>query len=387
MIFRLSKWVVSGTSPALVMALVLSSCTMQRLDPPAPPPLLHAGPPVQVADVDVLEVSPAMERFLERYVMKYENRQTRLYLLGLAVNDPAILDFEYTQTQTLTAAEAFERRAGNCIAFANMYVALARHAGLDAWFQEVAMRPDWSSQDDTLLVAKHINIVVEGPHRGYVIDVTGANIRLDSRRRIIPDHESRALYYNNLGAEALLSGDLPLAHAHLVKAVEIAPDLPDAWTNLGVVYKRNGQVEDAELAYRLAMRIDPREHAALGNLYDLYIENENLAAAAELEAEVERYRRHNPYYLLLLSEEAVLEGRYEEALRLLHRAIEEKDSEHLFHFALARALFLSGDGAGALASLDRARELAPPEDPDQYDRPLAELVEASLRESSERLVQ
>ena len=365
---------ITGIILTGVLALLVSGCAAQRLMHSAPPPFQHSGPDVQIADVDVLEVSPGMEQFLDRYVMPYESRQTRLYLLTLAVNDSAVLDFQYDQDKTLTAAEAFEYRTGNCIAFANMYVALARRAGLDAWFQEVAMRPEWSSHNDTLLVAKHINIVVEGPHRGVIIDVTGTKIRLDARRRIIPDHESSALYFNNLGAEALLDNDLATAYAYLVKAIGIAPGMPDAWTNLGVVFNRNGQFGDAELAYKTALQNNSLENAAMANLYDLYVEQGDLAAAEELEKKVEKYRRHNPYYLLLLSEEAMELGRYDEAFRLLSRAIDEKETEHLFHFAMARMLYLSGKTIAAQTSLDRARELAPEEALEQYKQPLEELV-------------
>jgi tetratricopeptide (TPR) repeat protein len=358
-----------------VLALLLSGCVFQPIKLPTPPPLLHSGTDILIPDVDVLEVSPAMQRFLDRYVMKYKNRQSRLYLLTLAVNNSAVLNFDYDMERTLTAAEAFDLRAGNCIAFANMYIALARRAGLDAWFQEVSMRPEWSSHNDTLLVAKHINIVVEGPHRGYVIDVTGTKIRLDARRRVIPDHEGNALYFNNLGAEALLENDLATAYAYLVKAIETAPKMPDAWINLGVVYNRNGQFEDAELAYKTALQNDSMENAAMANLYDLYVEQGDLVAASELESKVERYRRHNPYYLLLLSEEAVEQGYYDESFRLLSRAIEEKENEHLFHFAMARTQFLSGETQAAQESMNRARELAPREERENYNRPMHELVE------------
>ena len=92
-----------------VLALLVSGCASQPHTYPDPPPFLGPGVDIRIADVDVLEVSPAMDNFLERYVMPYHNRQTRLYLLNLAVNDPAILDFEYTQDDTLTAAEAFEK--------------------------------------------------------------------------------------------------------------------------------------------------------------------------------------------------------------------------------------------------------------------------------------
>lgn len=362
---------------ACAASLALAACSAQRPRHSAPPPLLHSGPEVHVPDVEVLEVSPDMQAFLESRILPYKRLQNRLYQLNHAVRDTDALGFIYDERTTLTAAEAFERRSGNCIAFANMYVALARQAGLDAWYQEVAIQPEWSSHDDTLLIAKHINIVVEAPHRSYVIDVTDSRIDPDSVHRVISDQEGTALYYNNLGAEALLVNDLPTAHAYLVKAIEVAPELPDPWSNLGVVYSRNGQYRDAELAYQTAMSNSPREYASMANLHDLYLNLDMEVEAAALARKVEEYRRRNPYYLLMLSEEAMDQQRFDESIRLLTRAIREKEEEHLLHFAMARARYLAGDRQAAEASLERARELAPEDVALEYDRPLAELLQAA----------
>jgi len=116
----------------LVGTLVLSACATQHPVDTTPPPLLNSGPEIQVADVDVLEVTPEMEAFLERYIMPYSNLETRLNLLTLAVTSSGVLGFDYDEARTLTAAQAFDTRSGNCIGFANMMIALAREAGLEA---------------------------------------------------------------------------------------------------------------------------------------------------------------------------------------------------------------------------------------------------------------
>jgi tetratricopeptide (TPR) repeat protein len=362
------------------MCLALAACSTQPARLPEPPPLIFSGSGIEVADVEVLEVTPEMDAFLEEHVLPYRRLQNRLNQLNYAIREADVLGFRYDARTTLTAAEAFASRSGNCIAFANMYVALARRAGLDAWYQEVSMQPEWSSEDDTLLIAKHINIVVEAPHRSYVIDVTDSRIEDSTVRREISDQEGTALYFNNLGAEALLANDLPTAHAYLVKSIRTAPHLPDAWSNLGVVYSRNGQFREAELAYQTAMANDPREYASMANLHDLYLNLGMVAEAAVLARKVEEYRRDNPYYLLKLSEEALAQQHYDESIRLLRRAIRQKDDEHLLHFAMARALFLSGDLLSAEESFAQARQLAPEEAALEYDRPLAELLEAAAEE-------
>ena len=98
------------------------------------------------------------------------------------------------------------------------------------------------------------------------------------------------MYFNNLGIDELLLGNLPKSYAYLVKAIDVDPGASDSWSNLGVVLGRNGQTGDAKKAYLTALDIRPDQLTAMGNLYDIYIMEENLAAAADLQSRVERYR-------------------------------------------------------------------------------------------------
>ncbi len=345
---------------------------MVRFDPP--PPLLHEEAQVYINDVDVLEVSPEMDAFLEKYILPYNNSQTRLHLLSTAINSSGVLGFDYDPGQTYTAAEAFEKRSGNCIAFANMMVALARRAGLRASYQEIIRNPTWTSVNDTVLLVKHVNVVIESNKYTYVMDASDLEISQRAQRRIVSDHYAKALYLNNLGAEALFSNDLPLAYAYQSTAIQTDPQVTDSWVNMSVVLARNDQMQDAVTVLNKALEIDSDEYSAMNNLYEVYVEQGNLAAAGELKARVDRYRKNNPYFLLQLSYEALESNQYEQSVDLLNRAIRKKDNDHLLHYALAKSLYLSGEEAAALDSMRRARELAPQDKLAYYERPLGELI-------------
>ncbi len=345
---------------------------MVRFDPP--PPLLHEEAQVYINDVDVLEVSPEMDAFLEKYILPYNNSQTRLHLLSTAINSSGVLGFDYDPGQTYTAAEAFEKRSGNCIAFANMMVALARRAGLRASYQEIIRNPTWTSVNDTVLLVKHVNVVIESNKYTYVMDASDLEISQRAQRRVVSDHYAKALYLNNLGAEALFSNDLPLAYAYQSTAIQTDPQVTDSWVNMSVVLARNDQMQDAVTVLNKALEIDSDEYSAMNNLYEVYVEQGNLAAAGELKARVDRYRKNNPYFLLQLSYEALESNQYEQSVDLLNRAIRKKDNDHLLHYALAKSLYLSGEEAAALDSMRRARELAPQDKLAYYERPLSELI-------------
>ena len=359
----------------LAGTLMLGACASVTTEKITPPPLLNSGPAIQVDDKDVLAVSPAMEAFLERYILKYDNPKTRLDLLVRSVMRSGAMGFEYDESRTMTASEAFETRSGNCVAYSNMIIALARRAGLNARYQEIFIRPHWSDHtEDTVLLVKHVNVVIEYGRFRWAVDVSGVKIHPTDRRRLIEDSYAKALYLNNIAVGSLLENDLPTAYAYMRKAIETDSGVIDSWVNLGVIYGRNDQLDDAATAFQQALRIDPGDHSALSNLYEVYTEQENFEAAAELEPRVERYRRNNPYYLLRLSNEALDLEQYDESISLLRSAIRKKKDDHKLHFALAKTQYLSGEVAAAEDSLLRARELAPEDMVVYYERPLGELV-------------
>jgi tetratricopeptide (TPR) repeat protein len=358
----------------LAGALLFSACASQQLDKFTAPPLLDAGPEVQLSDIDVLAVSPEMEEFLERYILQYANSGTRLHLLSNSLGSTGVLGFEYDDSRTLTAAEAFELRSGNCIGFSNMMISLARRAGLTASYQEIIRRPVWSSREDTVLLLKHVNVVVSGRNFDYVMDLSDIRVNKMTQRRIVDDSYAKALYLNNLGAEALFKDDLPTAYAYMKAAIAADSRMTDSWVNMGVVLGRNEQLNDAVKVLQRALQIDPNQYSAMNNLYEIYVEQGDMLAAESLQTRVDRYRRANPYYLLHLSDEAVELKQFEESLSLLRRAIKKRDDDHVLHYAMAKSQYLSGEAQAAETSLVRARELAPENMLAYYARPLDELI-------------
>jgi tetratricopeptide (TPR) repeat protein len=342
----------------LSIALLLGGCaTGARIDAP-PIPALQGHPVRTVPDVDLLAVSPEMRAFSERFARSGQDHESKAWTLAYAALDPYLLAFDYDPLVTLPADEAFLARRGNCLTFSSLFVAIAREAGLRAWYQEVQVPPKWSAVNETLLVSKHVNAVVSERGMRYVIDVSRREPQGFERTRKLSDREAAAQFYNNLGVDALVQNDLATAHAWFSKSLETQSDLAYVWSNLGVVFRRNAQTADAILAYRTALEAEPDQAVALNNLFDLYSETGNLAAAGEIASRVERNRRKNPYYLHHLAELANEEQRWRDAIDLLNRAIRIEEKEYRFHYTLAHAQYHSGEVETARLSLERARELA-----------------------------
>ena len=355
-----STWTAASKSCLTAVAgLLLTACAAVSVQTPSVPPLQNQ-PHYAVDDIDPLELSGEMKQWVKAQVLKKDNRESRAWLLSYAMLTPYLLDFTYDPRVTLTAKEAFRTRRGNCLTFSNLFVAMAREAGLDAWYREVEIPPEWSSVDDTLLVSKHINSATQDRGNEYVVDVSRRKEAQHQRHRRLSDQEARAQLYNNLGADALIAGDLPMAYAYFRKALETVHGLDYVWSNLGVVFNRNGQTRDAILAYETALRLEPGQTVALNNLFSIYEEAGDVARAEELRARVERNRRRNPYYLDYLAKLAMEEERWEDAVALARKAIRLEENEYRFHYRLAQAQYRAGNASIAESSLRQAQRLAPP---------------------------
>lgn len=349
-----------GTLLAIVFSTcVLASCAGVPMFGPPDIPRLKNQPEYDPPNVDLLAVSPEMKRFVKQHAYDSGSRKPSAWALTYAAMSPHVLRFEYDPQITLPADEAFLEGEGNCLSFSALMIAMAREAGLDAYFQEVEIQPVWSNVNDTMLVSKHVNAVVEEKYHDYTIDVSRRTARSVDRTRKLSDTEALAQFYNNMGADALIIGNTALAYAWFKKALGLDSRLDYVWSNIGVILRRNGQTEDAVLAYQTALRLNPNQPVGLNNLYVIYSEDGNLEAAAKLKARVERNQRKNPWYFHSLAESAIAEQRFAEAVTLAKRAVRMDEDEYRFHYTLARSQHLAGDTGPAQEALKRARELAP----------------------------
>jgi Flp pilus assembly protein TadD len=308
----------------------------------------------------VLRLSDAMRRHVDRYVPRDAAAPLRARALAQSILHPGLLGLSYDVSATLTAAEAFDARRGNCLSLSMLYAVMARYAGLEARFQEVESIGGWDRRGEVVLATRHINVVGEvGAGRSWVMDFYPYRVDAHVREDVVPDRIAVAQYYNNLGGEALSRGEAGEAWHWFRAALDTAPDLSYVWSNLGVVYAREGAGDVAERVYRHALAIDPDNRSAMSNLAALYARTGRTEAARELAARIERYARRNPYYHLSLAEDAFDRGDAEAALRSLETAVELAPGEADAHWLAAVALRRLGRYDEAEAALARARSLAP----------------------------
>ncbi len=268
------------------------------------------------------------------------------------------LDLEYAWGYTGTAVEVFEQQRANCLAFTNLFVGMAREVGVPVYFLAVKDVASYRRAEDLVVVSDHVAV---GYRRGLEITVydfsedQGEKTFEDLRK--ISDVTAIAMFHSNRGAEALQQGAVSEAVGWLETAVELDPELANAWVNLGVARRRAGDTDGAEQAYKQALERDPRTYSAYQNLASLLSYAGRGEEAMGYEAVLRRSPSRNPYTFLSLGDISFNSGRLEEARRFYRRAVNlsGKDAESLA--ALGEAAALAGDLRTARRMLRKARKL------------------------------
>jgi tetratricopeptide (TPR) repeat protein len=317
-----------------------------------------AEPGAPLARAAVFGIDATMRAFVAAQIGDSRDAAARLRRLLLGMKERGFFALEYDETLTRTASATFYDLEGNCLSFTILFVALAREAGLDVTYQTVDMPPSWSRESDLVIVTHHINALINtGAGRSYVVDFNVAGYRDDRQRQAVDDDHVLALFYNNLGAEALIRQDYETSFRYLRAALTADPQAADAWVNLGVLYRRQGLHEHAKAAYLHALAANQRLGSALSNLAKLEADRGNHAQAAEYQERIRHHQKANPYYHYVVAREAFDEQRFDDALTALRHAVRLKRDEPAFHELrnLARQELAGG---AAARELDAPRSYA-----------------------------
>jgi tetratricopeptide (TPR) repeat protein len=309
-------------------------------------------------EVDILALSPEMGRFLARRIKPGLVRSVRLQaLLDVIFSDDG-LKITYGNSRTRTAIETFEERSGNCLSFTLMFVAMARHLGLRAYFREVDEVTSWDQRGEVVITERHMFAEVEADNNVVQVDFLPAGAKVYRATRRVGTPRVYAHYYSNLGVEKLTAGRAVESIALFERALEHDPQFSQALVNLGVAHRHTGQPRRAEESLLRALELDSRELAAASNLASLYLAQGRRAEAEPLLERVEGHLRRNPFHHFRQGLQASRDQRWEAAIGHVREAIRRFPREALFHVELAQLQLRLGRGPQARSSLERALRLA-----------------------------
>lgn len=379
---------------AIIVIVSLSSCAMQEVNDVAlaentvtAASLLEnsslesaKASGIDLTEFDMLAMSPEMLTFLDEKVDSGARQNERLKQLAYAIMRSGEFSLVYDDT-TGTASEAFAQRRGNCMAFTNMFVAMSRHLGLDARFQEVDVPPTWSMSGGSLLYSQHINVFVDMKQgRTREVDFNIYNFDHEMETRVISDQRAAAHYFNNIGAEHMLKDEPGMAYTYFRQSLLLDGQYTPAWINMGILHRREGMPEYAEVAFLEALgqdvtnsdairgstrdigwmpsRLDANSLLAMSNLASLYEEQGRSDLAEPYFAKVHSHRMKNPYYRYQMADQAFEEGDYESAIKNLKFAIRRTRGEDEFYYLLSLSYLMDGDQEEALKWMQKAEDVA-----------------------------
>ncbi len=321
-------------------------------------------PPVHVSEapeVDVLNMSEEMRAFVAEQVDGRRLSVARLRWLLQGLVDRGYFATTYEANLTQSAADTFDNQRGNCLSYTNMFVALAREAGLPAYYQLVDVPPSYDADSGWLLRNNHINVVIQGVRYAsetdqFTIDFNVQAPDYSYDRHVVSDEFARALFYANLAVDALRAKQTRVAFAYLQKAMALEPRHSDFWVNVGAIYAHHGLPEPARQAYQQAVDLDASNKSGLKGLARAHEELGNFEMAARLNQKIRDDEQRNPFYHFARAQRAYEAASYVETIAAVDAAIELRPRTPRFHFLKSLAQYRLGDTKEAKRSIRMAQK-------------------------------
>ena len=346
----MGKILLAGRLLGVLLAMsLLPACSMVRLELPfAADKELEASILNQredaFPDLDAMALDQQIIDYLEANVTDRSSDYRIVDRLQELLFSEGYLNLQYDDLRTRTAVQTFEDRQGNCLSVVSLYIAMARHFGVNAQFQTVKVRPSWDRRGEHLVLSQHINAIGRlGQDTQYVVDFTPEITLQQLTANRVSDSQARALYFNNLGVESLIADELDKATAYFRNALFIDPELSIVWNNIGSTYSRQGHKDLAEYSYLKAFALDRSNATAINNLVKFHTARGDVSTAERYAKAIERFNNSNPYFHYNLGNVAYAEGNFEMARMHYERAIRRKESEPDFYLALSKTYEMLGD--------------------------------------------
>lgn len=350
--------------------------------------LVHDGlfaAPVEPVDVaKVFAMSPPMQAFADAARAAALGPVDLRHTLMQALSARDQLQLDYDDGRTRNAAEAFDRRAGNCLSLVLMTASFAKYLDLPLRYQSVQVRPLYSRAPDLMLASGHINVVLSSRLRTLPRDLVagdemtvdfvppgdlrGVSVRPLAERTVV------AMYMNNRAAETMAAGEHDQAYAWAREALRQDPDYLPGINTLAVIYLRAGHVTEAEAALRHVLARAPEDEAALANLAGTLHRAGRVAEAEAVASQLARIQPYPPFHFLDLGRRALQEGRADQARELIARELRRQPYQHEAHFWAAVVDAALGDAKAAAQHLQLARDYSgSPQQRAHYNAKLATL--------------
>lgn len=369
-----------GFSIILFITILLSGCqqTPQQRSTKLPDTRLLVDEQFSVPETsietpeEIFAVPDHVVRELRKQVMMYGDPHDRSRaLLKFIFNDGTDM-LEYVNSATLIASETLEKRQANCLSLTILAYSLANQLGFDSRFQDVDVPEYWITRSGSSLLNGHVNLVVNPDSKfagvghivyrrhSYLIDFDRVPSRTKFRTTEVGKNSIIAMFYNNKAADSMMLQDYDRAYQYLKAAIDIAPELSGTWNNLAVLYRQKLLLDKAEQVYLHSLALEPDHSNTMANLAMLYQITGRTQQAAMLEKKVAKKRLSNPFYFVMLGNEAFERRDADRALQHYRQSLKIQPNTPEALYGMARAYLLKGDLTAASRYLQSAKKMVEP---------------------------
>jgi tetratricopeptide (TPR) repeat protein len=182
---------------------------------------------------------------------------------------------------------------------------------------------------------------------------------IESYKRLIQLKPDDPDGYNNLGTLYNAKGSYAEAIKAFEKAIQIRPDFPVALSNLGAAYSRAGRYQEAIDVLKKAEQLSPKDAEIINNLGVAYRKAGQYQGAIGAYGRALRLNPGEPEIHCNLGDAYYHLGRFREAIEGYRRAIERNPKVELYHFNLGVAHGSLGDHRAATEAYQEALRINP----------------------------
>ncbi len=301
----------------------------------------------------IFELPEEAVRQARQQVLSYTYAHERSLALLTFIFGDAAEPLEYVNNATLIASDTLQKKEANCLSLTILAYSLAQQLGFEAHFQDVDVPEYWITRSGNSMLNGHVNLmiypnknVLAGQHvmvfqgNGYLIDFDMVPQHARQQAKRISKQTIVAMFYNNKAGDAMMLGQYDLAYTYLKAGIAVAPELAQNWNNLAVLYRKKDMFAEAEQVYLHSLQLQPEHTNTMANLALLYQLTGRAEQAEELEIQVQRKRQLNPYYFIMLGNEALERQESDAAISHFRRSLRLQPHVPEAYFGLARSFIL-----------------------------------------------
>ena len=290
------------------------------------------------------------------------SEKARLLRLVRFVSDspPDGLAFRYQTQQSLTAEQAYFSRQGDCMSYANLFVALARLLDADVRFVRITQLPVTWEAGGRFFESSHM-AVAHGREsawdRSLVVDF--GNVHSAPWRFAlyddVSDAEAFVLFQNNVAVEKMLAGDVTGAENMLRFLRDHAPAVPEVQNNLALVLLQTGRAPEALAVLQAAVEKFPNFRPLYANAVQAARRAGNEQLAQALEGKGKALLEDEPSWNFNEGMRSYQDRAYSAAALRFEKALSaDPDNVRLLAWS-ARAHLAAGDTRRGLEQVERIR--------------------------------